>query len=653
MVWLRKTLPRRADGEPVMDAWLDAIVRLPPDSRGRVCETFAAVTEPEARTLGLELAELLLGLRMDAPSVMAGMTFFAVTRGNLGDGELACLDPQTAALIDAVQRLSTTDVLAFADSPLLSSERKTQAGNVRSMLISLIDDPRVAVIKLAERVVALGQAKHDAADAQRRAAREGLAFFAPLAGRLGIGQLKWAIEDLAFRYLYPAEYSKIASLLVGRRAERERHVEAVRQDLTFLLEAKGVHAEVHGRAKHIYSIWQKMRRKGIGFASVHDVQALRVLVDDIEACYKVLGVVHTQWPHIRNEFDDYITNPKENGYRSIHTAVIGPMGRMLEVQIRTHEMHEEAELGVCAHWAYKGDDEGEADKANWLRSVLDWHDELNDAAHGAGRAADGAESPERTFVTTPQGHVVDLSVGATALDFAFRIHTDVGLRCSGALVDGKPTPLNVPLRTGQSVDVQTSEAEAPKREWLNPSLGYVTTARARSKIQAWFRGQLAESNIRAGESLLRETLERLGLPAELERLANSAGYDSVNALALAVGVGDQLVVDLVHDMLALDNGQEPNQPDEPDAGTGTLHDLTLTAQDRNGLMLDVMAALAELSVPVTSVNAEADRQHATAIIRLTVLVADIATVAAAVERLRSVASMTDVRRNPINTASPD
>ena len=649
MVWLRETLPRTADGEPVMDDWLDVIARSSPSARHQVCVTFAAVTEPETRALGLELAELLLGLRMDAASVMAGMALFAATRESV---ELSCLDPETATLIDAVRRLSATDVLAFADSPLLSSERKTQAGNVRSMLISLIDDPRVAVIKLAERVVALGQAKHETADAQRRAAREGLAFFAPLAGRLGIGQLKWAIEDLAFRYLYPAEYAKIASLLVGRRAERERHVEAVRQDLAFRLEAKGVHAEVHGRAKHIYSIWQKMRRKGIGFGSIHDVQALRVLVDDVEACYNVLGVVHTQWPHIRNEFDDYITNPKENGYRSIHTAVIGPMGRMLEVQIRTHEMHEEAELGVCAHWAYKGHDEGEADKANWLRSVLDWHDELSGVGQGAGRAADGAESPERTFVTTPQGHVVDLSVGATALDFAFRIHTDVGLRCSGALVDGKPTPLNVPLRTGQSVDVQTGDAEAPKREWLNPSLGYVTTARARSKVQAWFRGQLAESNIRAGEALLCETLERLGLPADLERLAESAGYESVDALSMAVGVGDQLVVDLVHDMLALENGgAESIEPEEPDAATGSLHDLTLTADDRNGLMLDVMSALAELAVPVTSVNAEADRQHATAIIRLTVLVPDIATVAAAVERLRRVASMNDVRRNPIDAAA--
>ena len=648
MVWLRKTLPRTAAGEPVMDVWLGAIAGSSPSSRRRVCETFAAVTEPEARRLGLELAELLLGLRMDAHSVMAGMALFAVNRGSL---QLDRLEPEASALIDAVRRLSTTDVLAFADAPLLSSERKTQAGNVRSMLIALIDDPRVAVVKLAERVVALGQAKHGTAAAQRRAAREGLAFFAPLAGRLGIGQLKWAIEDLAFRYLYPAEYAKIASLLVGRRAERERHVEAVRQDLTFHLEANDIDAEVHGRAKHIYSIWQKMRRKGIGFASVHDVQALRVLVDDVEACYNVLGVVHTQWPHIPNEFDDYITNPKENGYRSIHTAVIGPMGRMLEVQVRTHEMHEEAELGVCAHWAYKGHDEGEADKASWLRSVLDWHDELSGMGQGAGRAPDGAESPERTFVTTPQGHVVDLSVGATALDFAFRIHTDVGLRCTGALVDGEPTLLNVPLRTGQSVDVQTGETEAPKREWLNPGLGYVTTARARSKVQAWFRGQLAESNIGAGKALLRETLERLGLPVDLERLAARAGYDSVNALSLAVGVGDQLVVDLVHGIVALDNGEQAGQPDEPEPDAGTPHDLVLAADDRNGLMLDVMSALAELSVPVTSVNAEADRKHATAIIRLTILASDMATVAAAVERLRRVASMNDVRRQPIDVAA--
>lgn len=639
VVRLRDTLPRMANGEPDVESWLDAIRDLPRDARNNVRGAVASITDPTARALGFELTDLLVALKMDAVTVMAGMAFFAVQRGVVKRSEL---DIEAAKLIDAVQRLSATDVLSFANSPLLSSERKSQAGNVRRMLMALIDDPRVAVIKLAERVVALREVKNADGQARDRMAREGLEFFAPLAGRLGIGQLKWAIEDLGFRYLYPNEYAKIAALLVGRREERERHVEAIRQDLEFRLSARGIDAEVHGRAKHIYSIWQKMRRKGIGFGSVHDVQALRVLVDDAEACYEVLGVVHTSWPHIRDEFDDYITNPKENGYRSIHTAVVGPTGRMLEVQIRTREMHEEAELGVCAHWAYKGQEEEGATKADWLRRVLDWHDEVNvagaDPTGAANRAGDGAD---RIFVTTPRGHVLDLRGGATPVDFAFRVHTDIGYRCRGARVDGEPVPLNVALRTGQSVDIVTGEEQSPRREWLNPSLGYVTTARARDKIQAWFRGQVAESNIRAGEALLLDSLGRLGLPDDLAHLATLAGYPSADELCLAVGVGDQLVIDLVR-LLWTELPASP--PDEPDAGTGTFHDFTVDAVDRNGLVLDIMSELADLELQVVSVEARAAKLGESASVRLSLLVDDYAALADAVDRIGRVAGVRDVRR---------
>ena len=686
MADFRADLPRMANGEPDIDIWLDEASRFSSVSRKTAVGVFNLIACHESRKPGLQLVELLLQFKMDIVTVMAGMAFFAVQRGDVMPSKLP---DEVSALIAAVRRLSDINVLALNDSAVLSSEAKSQTDNVRHLLIALIDDPRVAVIKLAERIVALRHARNGDRAERHVAAREAMEFFAPLAGRLGIWQLKWSLEDLAFRYLYPKDYSQIVAKLDGRREGRERQVEAIRQDLEFRLSAADIKAEVHGRAKNIYSIWKKMNHKAIDFSQVRDVQAVRVLVDQVDACYRVMGVVHTSWPHIPTEFDDYIANPKENGYRSIHTAVIGPAGKTLEVQIRTHAMHEEAELGVCAHWAYK-DEAGtvsgalQSQKMDWLRSVLEWHEERHrqgdrapayGAANGMEMSHDGVFATQgRIFVTTPQGHVLDLAPNATPVDFAYRIHTEIGHRCLAARVDGRSVPLNRRLATGECVEIETGQTAQPRREWLNPALGYVNTSRARSKIQSWFRGQVAESNIGAGRALLTETLAQLSnagssAPTEMPdftALARLAGYDSEDELLLAMGVGDQLTIDLVPLLRAHARVDAPPDrvtqsaehdrasalPSQAQETSGYLQGLTVRGRDRDGLLRDIMAAVAAASISVVAANARADVPGESATISLQLHITDatdtdatdIAQLLRAEADIRAIADVVDVRR---------
>ena len=676
MADFRLDLPRMANGEPDIDVWLDEASGFSSASRKTAVAVFDLIAGHESRKPGLELVELLLQLKMDIVTVMAGMAFFAVQRGDVDTHKLP---EKVAGLIAAVLRLSNTNVLAFNDSAVLSSEAKSQTDNVRHLLIALIDDPRVAVVKLAERIVALRHVKDGDRTMRHIAAREAMEFFAPLAGRLGIRQLKWLLEDMAFHYLYPKEYRQIVAKLDGRREERERQVEAIRQDLEFRLSAANIEAEVHGRAKHIYSIWEKMNHKDIDFSEVHDVQAVRVLVDQVDACYRVMGVVHTSWPHVPSEFDDYIANPKENGYRAIHTAVVGPAGKTLEVQIRTREMHEEAELGVCAHWAYK-DEAGTAfagalqsQKMDWLRSVLEWHEErhrrgdqalLFGPANGMGTAHDSVfAARERIFVTTPQGHVLDLAPNATAVDFAYRVHTEIGHRCISARVDGHRVPLNRRLATGECVEIETGQTAQPRREWLDPALGYVNTSRARSKIQSWFRGQVEESNISAGRKLLMEALAQIpsaespavadASAGNFTALARLADYNSEDELLLAVGVGDQLAVDLAKLLTrSTEQGAMFASPQEADdrreETTGQSFCLTVRGHDRDGLLRDVMTAVAAESISVVAANARTHRHDQSATISMQILIADLnpnpPQLLRAEADIRAIADVVDIHR---------
>ena len=653
MVKIRHDLPRRADGRPDTDAWLAGLAD--GDGGAGVNAPMAAaidlVHDDRSLEYGLEVAQLLIELGLDKESVVT-----AVLCEVAGSG---LLDPvivrdrvgrAIAGQLQALLRVSSTHVYRLSSSPMVRSQSEDQVDNIRHLLVALIDDPRVAVVKLAERVIALRMAKSAPPAVQRRVANEALRIFAPLAGRLGVWQLKWTLEDLAFRYLHPRDYKEIATALDSRREEREREVEAVVADIERRLARAGIEADVVGRAKHIYSIWRKMGRKSIDFGQVYDVQAVRVVVRSVPQCYGVLGVVHTAWHHIPSEFDDYIANPKDNGYRSIHTAVMIPGGKVLEVQIRTAEMDDESELGVCAHWSYKGE-EGEAlrsRKMQWLRQVLQWHDDIDVYGDNGqlpdAEAVDGAD--KRVYVATPQGDVLDLTRGATPVDFAYRVHTEIGHRCVGARVDGQDVLLNTRLFTGQSVEIVTGRKENPRREWLNPALGFVKTGRARAKIQSWFRAQLAESNVAAGRALLFDTLDRLGLTADRGELAQQMGYETEAELLQAVGVGECQVIDLVRVM-----GQRRREAEEQAVLSATggeslpsIQEIRIVGDDRQGLLRDVTAVLAALDIDVVSTRARAQSGGDTATMALEVQVDDVLQFARALDRLRRVPSVREVRR---------
>jgi len=416
-----------------------------------------------------------------------------------------------------------------------------------------VNDVRVALIKLAERTCAIRAVKNAPEARRHKVAREVFDIYAPLAHRLGVGQIKWELEDLSFRYLEPDQYKQIASLLDEKRLDRQTFIQQVtsliRQSVA---EANIEGAQIDGRAKHIYSIWRKMQRKQISFSQVYDVRAVRILVKEIKDCYSVLGLVHTLWRNIPKEFDDYIANPKANGYQSLHTAVIGPEGKVLEVQIRTYDMHEDAEKGVCAHYKYKGTDtnsqsSGYEQKISWLRQVMDWHDELGGIDELVAEFGPVEATEDRIYVLTPDGHVVDLQSNATPIDFAYKVHTEVGNSCRGAKVNGRIVPLTYLLHTGDQVEVLTTKNGKPSRDWLNQDLGYVNTSRARAKIKAWFKIQNRDQNIEYGAKAVKAELSRFGLKVpDMNKLAQKVNFENNDDLMAAIGAGDVRLMQVIH-----------------------------------------------------------------------------------------------------------
>jgi GTP pyrophosphokinase len=579
MVKVRAGLTPGQDEKLDLPAWIDAITpHLNQKDRNRLlnaCEAASELQKTRALDAGdwacdgncftsaVEIVQILADLHLGADSLVAGALYRAVVEQRLDLAEVEQrFGVQIAKLIVGVQRMSSISNLNIdRDAPVLG-QAQGQKDNIRKMLIALVDDVRVALIKLAERTVAIRLVKNDQ---ERRLAigREVFDVYAPLAHRLGIGHLKWELEDLSFRYLYQDAYRKIAKMLDGRRLERDQFIERVKSELTQTLQASGIEAQLQGRSKHIYSIWRKMQRKGIGFSQVYDIRAVRILVPELRDCYAALGVVHGLWRNIPNEFDDYIANPKENGYRSLHTAVIGPEGKILEVQIRTCDMDEEAELGVCAHWRYKGS-EGESGMANsyeekiaWLRQVLDWHEETGDLHHLAEQfSADVAQ--DRVYVFTPDGDVVNLARGATPLDFAYHVHTEVGHNCRGAKVNGAIVPLTYSLQTGQQVEILTGRGGVPRRDWLQADSGFLKTSRARAKVQHWFRAQARDENVAAGRQLLEREFRRLALTSiDYKRVAHRVQQATVDNMYAAVGSGElsaAQVLSAAQDLLA---GERP------------------------------------------------------------------------------------------------
>ncbi|MBI3777457.1 MAG: GTP diphosphokinase [Gammaproteobacteria bacterium] len=488
----------------------------------------------------LAVAKILAELGLDHESLAAAILHDVVEDGGVALDDLRRdFGARVAALVDGVTKMKV--IQEFQSEPSGSRREHAQAESLRKMLLAMAEDVRVVLIKLADRLHNMRTLGALAEEKQKRIARETMDIFAPLANRLGIWQMKWELEDLAFRYLEPAEYRQIAGFLAERREDREAYIERFVATLARELRQAGVVADVSGRPKHIYSIWRKMQRKGRDFERIFDVRAVRVLVNDIRDCYGALGVVHSLWQHVPGEFDDYIATPKENHYRSIHTAVIGPEGKTVEVQIRTHDMHRSSELGVAAHWRYKegarGDKSYDA-KITWLRSLLEWKDEVAAAADFVDQFKSEVFS-ERVYVFTPKGNIVDMAAGATPLDFAYHVHTDIGHRCRGAKVNGQMVPLTHALKTGDRVEILTVKKGGPSRDWLSPHLGYLQTSKARTKVQHWFREQNFETSVAEGRATLEREFHRLGIAdVNYEKLAQRFESGGTDDFLAAVGRGE-------------------------------------------------------------------------------------------------------------------
>ncbi|MBK9130762.1 MAG: GTP diphosphokinase [Gammaproteobacteria bacterium] len=513
----------------------------------RACEVAQRAHEGQRRASGepyfhhcIAVANILVDLNLDAETLAAAVLHdVAEDTGVTMEDIRAGFGDAIAHLVDGVTKMKL--IRAYKSLPDSDKQERTQAENLRKMLLAMAEDIRVVLIKLADRIHNMRTLAALPSDKQHRIAKETLDIYAPLANRLGIWQLKWELEDLSLRYLDPALYKRIAGMLDERRIDRERYLDDFVTRLDGELKKIGLNAEVTGRPKHIYSIWRKMERKKIGYHQIYDIRGVRILVDSIPDCYKALGVVHGLWQYIAGEFDDYIATPKENNYQSIHTAVVGPEGKTVEIQIRTREMHERNELGVAAHWRYKegGRDSGAFDrKVAWLRSLLEWKEEIADAGDFVERFRTEVFQ-DRIYVFTPKGSVVDLPRGATPLDFAYHIHTEVGHRCRGAKVNGRMVQLTTPLETGQQVEIVTVKEAAPSRDWLNPHLGYLHSARARAKVQHWFRLQDYDKNVLAGRGMVERELKRLGLSnVNQEKLAEALNYSRPEDLFAAVAHGD-------------------------------------------------------------------------------------------------------------------
>jgi guanosine-3',5'-bis(diphosphate) 3'-pyrophosphohydrolase len=412
---------------------------------------------------------------------------------------------------------------------------------LRKTFLAMGEDVRVVLIKLADRLHNMRTLSHMPETKRRRVAQQTFDIFAPLANRLGIWQMKWELEDLSFRYLNPEKYKEIAEQLAERRPDREASVTAIIEAIRALLEKHNIQVEISGRPKHIYSIYRKMIRKEKPFELVRDIRAVRLIVPDVPACYATLGIIHTTWRPLPGEFDDYIAAPKDNFYKSLHTAVIFDDGKPVEVQIRTPEMNQNAELGIAAHWRYK---EGKArdtafeQHVNWLRAMMDWKHDVDDAQE----FVDGMKSDvfmDRVYIFTPKGDIIDLPAGSTPIDFAYHVHTDIGHRCRGARVNGKLVPLEHALKTGDQVEVLTAKRGGPSRDWMNVNLGLVRTQRARAKIRAWFKKDDYDANLSSGRTLLERELQRLGMAeVNYEALGRSMGYKQPDEMYADIGCGD-------------------------------------------------------------------------------------------------------------------
>jgi len=510
----------------------------------------------------IAVANILVELRVPAIVISAALLHDTVEDTSITlNGISKIFGDDIASLVDGVTKLSNIPHVSRADRlpeksetntgeishksvPITHSKSRHQdlrTETLRKTLMAIGDDVRVVLIKLVDRLHNMRTLSYMPVDKQKRIAQETLDIFAPLASRLGIWQIKWELEDLGFRYTKPKEYKKIAQKLSDRRSNRESEVKKIIEEIKILLEEGGIKVQISGRPKHIYSIYIKMIRKEKPFEMVRDLRGIRLLVPDIPSCYAALGIIHTNWRPIPNEFDDYIAAPKDNFYKSLHTAVIYSDGKPLEVQIRTPKMHQDAEYGIAAHWLYKemgSKDDNYQQRINWLRRLMEWRQDVHDAQE----FVDVIKSDvfeDRVYAFTPRGDIIDLSLGSTPIDFAYLVHTEVGNRCRGAKVNGKLVSLDYQLKTGDQVEILTAKRGGPSRDWLNPHLGLVNSQRARSKIRQWFKKQAREHNLSQGKSLLEKEFHKLGI-TDVDNLDLAASFEfkSSEDMFVAIGCGD-------------------------------------------------------------------------------------------------------------------
>ena len=507
----------------------------------RACERVWDLPIEGSVPSSLDVAFLLSELGVDETTLIAAL--LSTSRLQQQDDAVQPMLSLEQQFGDKIMRLvkSVLQLHDFHGEKISSAPE--QAERLRRMLLSMVDDVRAVLIKLAYRVQRLRQLKLASPEEQLEIAQESLEILAPVANRLGIGQLKWELEDLSFRYLEPDTYRSIASHLDEKRDEREQFITDVVAKIKTITNQEAITADIYGRPKHIFSIWKKMSSKQRSFDELFDVRAVRVVVETVAECYVVLGLVHAQWRHINKEFDDYIANPKKNGYQSLHTAVYGPQGKPVEIQIRTRKMHEFAENGVAAHWRYKESGSGAS-----IQSSIDSLRKLLDSSITSDEELlenfNAEMFQDRVFVLTPEGRVIDLPEGATPVDFAYAVHTEIGHRCRGAKVNGRIVQLTCPLQNGQRVEILTAKEAAPRRDWMIAHLGFIKTSRARNRIRSWFRKQDREKNSQDGKNLFEREWKRHGIKPELDKIVQHFKQQSADDLYIALGCGDISVAQL-------------------------------------------------------------------------------------------------------------
>jgi guanosine-3',5'-bis(diphosphate) 3'-pyrophosphohydrolase len=580
---------KRQSGEPYITHCL-AVAMILAELRVPSSVVAAGLLHDTVEDTGVTLADIQDEFGEEIANLVDGVTKLAQLPGvSRSDQSLEQLKIEEELQREAELRGITTPEDSERDR---SRRAKLTSETLRKTFLAMGEDIRVVLIKLADRLHNMRTLGYMPENKRRRIANDTLDIFAPLASRLGIWQIKWELEDLAFRYTDPQAYKEIVEKLDERRSTREEQVNEIVKRLSDLLTQNKIIAEVNGRPKHLYSIYQKMQEKGLAFEALHDVRAVRIIVEDIPTCYSVLGLIHTHWPPIPGEFDDYIAVPKDNFYQSLHTSVRFDDGKTIEVQIRTRDMHEHAEYGIAAHWRYKegaSKDEQYQKRIVWLRQLMEWMQEVEDA----GEFVDSMKTDvfsDRVFAFTPKGDIIDLPAGSTPLDFAYHVHTEVGNRCRGAKVNGKLVSLDYVLHTGDQVEIIAAKRGGPSRDWLNPNLKLVNTNRARSKIRQWFRHQDKKQNITSGKVMLERELRRLSISnTNFDFLAHHFQMRSADEMFWAIGIGDLSLSRIINHLTLGDSEEEIISTDT------VVEDTEVTFGDESVVVLGLQGLLTTLA----------------------------------------------------------